>query len=65
MIYKGGYAMKDDLQRIIENGCKHDFRDERELREKVVSELLKSLGWDPFTEVSRENLLRRSSRRLG
>ncbi len=49
--------MTGDLQRIIESGCKHDFRDERELREKVVSELLKSLGWDPFTEVSHEAIV--------
>ena len=46
--------MIKDLQRIIENGCTHEFRNESELRENVVSELLKSLGWDPFTEVSHE-----------
>ncbi len=56
--------MKDDLQRIIENGCKHDFRDERELREKVVSELLKSLGWDPFTEVSHEAIVQVGTQHL-
>ena len=44
----------NDLQQVIENGCKYEFRNESELREKVVSELLKSLGWDPFTEVRHE-----------
>lgn len=56
--------MTDDLQRIIESGCKHSFRDERELREKVVSELLKSLGWDPFTEVSHEAIVQVGTQHL-
>ena len=56
--------MTDDLKRIIESGCKHDFRDERELREKVVSELLKALGWDPFTEVSHEAVVQVGTQHL-
>jgi len=44
----------NDLQQIIENGCNHEFLKESELKEKVITELLKSLGWDLFTEVESE-----------
>ena len=54
----------NDLQQIIENGCNYEFRKESELREKVVTELLKSLGWDSFTEVEHEVPVRVGTERL-